>query len=74
MLSEFDDRPAIPVWLLAAAALTMMVHLYLIFEWVPTETMGIVQRLFYFHVPAAAAQFTASFVGGVAAILYLVNR
>jgi heme exporter protein C len=75
MLSEFDDRPAVPLWLLAAAALAMMVDLYLIFVWVPTEaTMGIVQRLFYFHVPAAVAQFTACFVGGIAAILYLVKR
>jgi len=75
MLSEFDDRPAIPLWLGAAAALAMLVHLYLVFMWVPTEaSMGIVQRLFYFHVPAAVAQFTACFVGGVAAILYLVKR
>ena len=75
MHSEFDDSPAIPLWLLAASALTMVVHLYLIFVWVPTEaTMGIVQRLFYFHVPAAVAQFTACFVGGIAAILYLVKR
>jgi len=75
MLSEFDDRPAIPMWLLASAAIAMMAHLYLIFMWVPTEaTMGIVQRLFYFHVPAAVAQFTACFVGGVAAVLYLVKR
>jgi heme exporter protein C len=75
MHSEFDDSPAIPLWLLAASALTMVVHLYLIFVWVPTEaTMGIVQRLFYFHVPAAVAQFTACFVGGISAILYLVKR
>ena len=75
MLSEFDDRPAVPLWLLAASSLAMVVHLYLIFEWVPTEaTQGIVQRLFYFHVPAATAQFTAAFVGGIAAIMYLVKR
>jgi heme exporter protein C len=75
MISDFDDRPAIPIWLLAAAASAMMIHLYLIFMWVPTEaTQGIVQRLFYFHVPAATAQFTAAFVGGIAAILYLVKR
>ena len=75
MDSEFDDRPAIPLWLLAGATLAMVVHLYLVFMWVPTEaTMGIVQRLFYFHVPAAAAQFTACFVGGIAAILYLAKR
>ncbi len=53
----------------------MLVHLYLVFMWVPTEaTMGIVQRIFYFHVPAAAVPFTACFVGGIAAILYLVKR
>jgi heme exporter protein C len=75
MLSEFDDRPALPLWLGAAAALAMMVHLYLVFMWVPTEaSMGIVQRLFYFHVPAAMAAFVACFVGGIAAIMYLVTR
>jgi heme exporter protein C len=75
MLREFDDKPALPLWLGAAAALAMMVHLYLVFMWVPTEaSMGIVQRLFYFHVPAAMAAFVACFVGGVAAILYLVKR
>jgi heme exporter protein C len=75
MVHEFDDKPALPVWLGAAAALAMLIHLYLIFMWVPTEaTMGIVQRLFYFHVPAAMVQFTACFVGGIAAILYLVKR
>jgi len=75
MLSEFDDRPAVPLWLLAASALAMVVHMYLVFVWVPTEAaQGIVQRLFYFHVPAAMAQFTASFLGGIAAILFLVKR
>jgi len=75
MLPEFDDKPALPLWLGGVAALAMVVHLYLIFMWVPTEaTMGIVQRLFYFHVPAAMASFVACFVGGIAAILYLVKR
>jgi heme exporter protein C len=71
----FDDRPALPLWLLAPTAAMMLLTLYLIFVWVPTEsTMGIVQRIFYFHVPAAAASFLACFVGGVASILYLVTR
>jgi heme exporter protein C len=75
MVAQFDDKPAVPPWLIAAAAVAMMVHLYLVFMWVPTEaTMGIVQRLFYFHVPAAMAAFVACFVGGIAAILYLVKR
>jgi len=75
MVREFDDRPALPLWLLSIAALAMVVYLYLIFCWVPTEaTMGIVQRIFYFHVAAATVQFTACFAGGIAAILYLVTR
>lgn len=75
MTEAFDDKLAFPLWLGAAAALAMVVHLFLIFMWVPTEaTMGIVQRIFYFHVPAAMVQFTACFAGGIAAILYLVKR
>jgi heme exporter protein C len=70
-----DDSPAIPLWLGIPAMAAMLAAFYLIFMWVPTEaTMGIVQRIFYFHVPAAAVSFTASFVGGIAAILYLVKR
>jgi heme exporter protein C len=75
MIGEFDDKPALPPWLGGAAAVAMMVHLYLVFMWVPTEaTMGIEQRLFYFHVPAAVASFVACFVGGISAILYLKTR
>jgi heme exporter protein C len=75
MVKDFDDKAALPLWLLGAAAVAMVVHLYLVFMWVPTEaTMGIVQRIFYFHVPAAMVSFVACFVGGIAAILYLVKR
>jgi heme exporter protein C len=71
----FDDKPALPPWLLGTAAAAMLVHMYLVFVWVPTEaTMGIVQRIFYFHVPAAMTSFVACFVGGIASILYLVKR
>jgi len=69
------ESPAVPLWLGGTAALGMIVHLYLVFMWVPTEsTMGIIQRIFYFHVPAAMTAFTACFVGGVASILYLSTR
>ena len=38
--------------------LTMLTGLYLIFLYVPTEQkMGIVQRLFYVHLPAAWTSF-----------------
>ncbi len=43
--------------------------------WVSTEaTMGIIQRIFYFHVPAAMVSFWAVFVGGVASFMYLKTR
>jgi heme exporter protein C len=74
-LEGFDDKPALPLWLVAPTAVLMLVTLYLVFNWVSTEaTMGIVQRIFYFHVPAAMVSFLACFVGGAASILYLVTR
>jgi heme exporter protein C len=74
-MRAFDDNPAVPLWLGLPALLAMLGALYMIFLWVPPEaTMGNVQRIFYFHVPAAAVAFTASFVGGFAAILYLIKR
>jgi heme exporter protein C len=52
-----------------------LVNLYLIFYWVPTErVMGIVQRLFYFHVPLIMAGFLGFFIVFVASIAYLVTR
>jgi heme exporter protein C len=43
--------------------------------YVPTESsMGIVQRIFYFHVPAAISAFLAFFVAFVASIGYLTTR
>jgi heme exporter protein C len=70
-----DDAPALPLWLLLLSATSVLVALYLIFMWVSTEaTMGIIQRIFYFHVPAAIVSFWAVFVGGIASLLYLKTR
>jgi heme exporter protein C len=45
------------------------------FFWVSTEaTMGIIQRIFYFHVPAAVVSFVAVFTGGIASLLYLKTQ
>jgi len=75
MTTRFDDKPAVPLWMLCLTAALVLVQLYLIFVWVSTEaTMGIIQRIFYFHVPAAMAAFVGCFVGGIASILYLVKR
>ncbi len=75
MVEDFDEKPALPIWLIGLTAGSMIIALYLIFVWVSTErTMGLIQRIFYFHVPAAAVSFFAAFVGGIASILYLKTR
>jgi heme exporter protein C len=59
--------------LLGAATVSLMVlSLWMIFAWVPTEAeQGIVQRIFYFHVPCAWVAFAAFAIVAVAGIFYL---
>jgi heme exporter protein C len=38
------------------------------------STMGVVQKIFYFHVPAAAATFLAATICGIASLLFLWRR
>jgi heme exporter protein C len=68
-----DNRP---VWILPAiAAVLMVVSLYLTFVWAPTEvTMGIVQRIFYTHVPAFFVGVVAIITGLIASIRFLITR
>jgi heme exporter protein C len=43
--------------------------------WAPYEaTMGLVQKIFYFHVPAAMAMFVSAFVCGIASALFLFKE
>lgn len=37
------------------------------------STMGLIQKIFYFHVPAALTMFLATFVCGIASMRYLVK-
>ena len=61
--------------LFPAVAILMVASLYGVFRVVPTEiTMGVVQRIFYFHVPSAWVSFLAFFVVFFASILYLATR
>ena len=61
--------------LLLVAAPLFLVDLYLIFQYAPTErVMGIVQRLFYFHVPTVWVGFLAFFMVFVFSIMYLLKR
>lgn len=40
--------------------------------WAPYEsTMGLVQKIFYFHVPSAMAMFVSAFVCGIASAVFL---
>ena len=56
-------------------AVLMVVDLYLIFMWAPTDAiLGNVQRIFYFHVPIAWVAFLAFFIVFVSSILYLWKR
>jgi len=58
----------------AATCLAMLVALYLVFMAVPTEReMGIVQRIFYFHVASAWVAFLGFFLVAGASAVYLWN-
>jgi heme exporter protein C len=58
-----------------AASATMLAALFLIFCVVPTEAeMGIVQRIFYFHVPCAFTAYAGFFTVAVSSVVYLWKR
>ena len=53
----------------------MIAALYMVFLYVPTEKhTGIVQRIFYFHVPLAWVSFLAFFITFIFSICYLWKR
>src|SRR5215470_15630788 len=55
-----------------SALVAMLVALYMVFVWVPTEAdQGIVQRIFYFHVPCAWVAFASFGLVAIAGIFYL---
>jgi len=61
--------------LLGVSALLMVAALYMVFIYVPTDVeTGIIQRIFYFHVPLAWVAFLAFFVVFIGSILYLWKR
>jgi heme exporter protein C len=61
--------------LLGLGFVLMMAALYMVFLYVPTEKhTGIVQRIFYFHVPIAWVSFLAFFITFIFSILYLAKR
>ena len=61
--------------LLGVSTLLMLAALYMVFIFVPTDAeMGIVQRVFYFHIPLAWIAFLAFFIVFGSSIMYLWKR
>jgi heme exporter protein C len=61
--------------LAAAAILLVIASAYASFFIAPTErTMGVIQRIFYFHVASAWAGFTAFFICFIGNLLYVWRR
>ncbi len=73
------DRRAVPmggrvveVALAPLAGLSMLVAIFMVFMYVPTDkAQGIVQRIFYFHVPLAIMTFVAFAVVAVSSAFFL---
>lgn len=74
--SKATGRPSYALVLLAVSAgLLMTAALAAIFIYVPTDRVqGIVQRIFYFHVPLALVTFLAFGVTAFASVGYLWTR
>ena len=68
-------RDTFGIVLTTLTLIAMMLSIYLVFMYVPTEvTMGEVQKIFYFHVPSAWLAFFAFFLVFVFSIIYLLRR
>ena len=64
---------AYPV-LVLVAAIAVVVSLYLAFEVAPIEKeMGVVQKIFYFHVPSAVGAYAGFFCAFIFSIWYLLR-
>jgi heme exporter protein C len=61
-------------FLLVIAALMLFRAPFLVFDAPIESTMGVVQKIFYYHVPAAMTAFAAAFVCGVASAIFLFRR
>lgn len=60
--------------LLGATLLMVVFALYMGFYFAPVEkSMGMVQKIFYFHVPSAIASYAGFFMAFVFSILYLLK-
>ncbi|MDQ3068099.1 MAG: cytochrome c biogenesis protein [Acidobacteriota bacterium] len=66
------NRVATPA--LALAAVMFAAAPWMIMGAPQESTMGLIQKIFYFHVPAAFTMFVSAFVSGIAGAIYLARR
>jgi heme exporter protein C len=67
-------KPAIPIFAIITLAL-LGFGFYQAMYAAPTEqTMGDIQRIFYYHVPSAWTAFILFFANFIASVIYLVRR
>ena len=62
--------------ILAILSLVLMIaNLYMIFIFAPNEaTMGVIQRIFYFHLPAGISSYVSAYLLGFGSIMFLIQR
>lgn len=67
------QSPVVPLFLVVAAG--MFAYAPFLIDAAPYEsTMGLIQRIFYYHVPSAMVMFGSAFVCGIASAVYLAKR
>jgi heme exporter protein C len=69
-----QGRSSLVPILLGVAAVMFAASPFLIDAAPYESTMGLIQRIFYYHVPSAMVMFTSAFVCGIASVTYLVKR
>lgn len=75
MPSDSSFWRARSTWAFAATLALLLIALWWALVGAPTEaTMGTIQRIFYYHVPAALTAFVAFIINALASIAYLTRR
>ena len=73
-MQTYTHTPKLLTLLIALSALLLAGALWMVFAYAPEEqTMGIVQKIFYFHVSSAWVGFFAFFVTFLGSLLYLLR-
>ncbi len=72
-MKTVDNKIMITYWL--ATTILFAASIVLVFAWTPVEqTMGVVQKIFYLHLPVAINTFLACLVSFIASVGYLWQR